>query len=562
MEGVPRREALIGGWAAAVATVAAGTALARRPPGAPATAPTTTVPPPSPMAGPMAAPVDGAPVGEAAPAASETALTGGAPRIGVDRPGGDGVPDRTPLTGEALVLHVARRASFGPTPELLADIRAAGPAAWLESQLAPEAIDDSALEGYIAGIPGFDALGWTNQRGASASDVDLRFVARCLRHATVLRAQSSHRQLNEVLVDLWSNHLNTWMGHPVVARYLHTQDRDVIRPHALGRFADLLLASARSPAMLAYLDLASSSAPAPNENYGRELLELHSVGVDAGFTESDVRGASIVLTGWTIDGRGNFTYDPGRHDASPAAVLGWSTPGRTGGDGLADGESLLSYLAHHPATARRVATVIARRFVADDPPADTVDEGAAAYLANDTDIRATVRAILGGSAFLAGGGPKLRRPFETVVAALRATGATVDPYPRNHAAAELDGHLTRAGHRLFDRAAPDGYPDRATGWASSSSLLARWSFVAQLLHGSIPGVGVDYARVLPATPATAGEVVDGCATALLGHPLAPERRAAIVGFLGVADGAPAAVATDRLPAVGALVLSSPEAEYR
>lgn len=559
------RRQLLAGWATTVALAGTATALARRGTAADPIAvdPVTGVPlPPGPTG--MDPAMGGAAPPAEVPAAPDTALVSGtAPEIGVDPPGGDGIPDRTPLTGEALVLHVARRASFGATPELLAELRAVGPMAWIDAQLAPASIDDTVLDGMIRGASGFDALDWTNERAGRASEVDFRFLQKSLRHATVLRAVFSRRQLNEVVIDLFTNHLNTWMGHPEAGRYRHTDDRDVIRIHALGRFADLIQASAKSPAMLAYLDNSGSSAPSPNENYGRELLELHTVGVDGGYTEADVRGAATVLTGWTIDsGSRQFVFNPGQHDASPATVLGWSTPGRSGPGAQADGESLLDHLAHHPSTARHIATVLARRFVADDPPADTIDEGAAAYLASDTSIAATLRAILYGSAFQAGGGPKLRRPFEAVAAGLRATGASISPFPRNGASAAIDDVLARCGQRLFDRAAPDGYPDRATGWASSSSLIARWSFAAALCHDRLADIAVDPGRLIAGAPATAAEAVDAVAVALLGHPLAAERRGAIVGFLGLADGGPADGVHGQLREAAALVLCSPEAEYR
>ncbi|MGH9185602.1 MAG: DUF1800 domain-containing protein, partial [Acidimicrobiales bacterium] len=402
-----------------------------------------------------------------APATGPAAATTPAPASAPVVPAAGPSADRGHLAGEALVLHVARRASFGPTPELLAELRAAGPQAWLDQQLRPAEMPDHALDAVLAGFPSLHR----SSVELDADGMDPGAAARDLSHATLLRAVHSRRQLYEVTVDFWTNHFNVATGSRRLAAYKVVDDREVIRPHALGRFADLLLASARSPAMLDYLDNASSKRDAPNENYARELLELHTVGVDAGYSEAEVKAVARVFTGGSIDrASGLFTFLPGRHDAGPAEALGWSTAGHAGPGGQADGESLLAHLARHPSTADRLARKLATRFIGDEPAAAAVDTVARAYLDADTDIAATLRALFGTDAFLRGGEPKLRRPFELLAAALRATAAQIDPRPDGQASVLLDRHLTGMHQPLFGCPTPNGYPDTAAAWLGAGAL--------------------------------------------------------------------------------------------
>ena len=316
-------------------------------------------------------------------------------------------------------LHLLRRATYGPTQQSLDELRNLGREAWLNRQLAPDGIEEDgglwpALGRFQMRTRSAAAIAETDPSAGGRWAADLQ-----LAEASLVRAVWSRRQLFERVVELWSDHLHVSRidAYPGLRT---VRDRD-LREHALGPFRELLLADAASPAMLVYLDNATSDASAPNENYGRELLELHTVGVEAGYTEQDVRNAALVFTGWTIDPeRYTFTYDPDMHHVGPVQVLGWSDDNADAGDGERVGRSLLAHLAEHPATARTIATTLARRFVADDPPADLVDRLARTYLDNDTDIRPVLQALFTDPAFDDSVGMKVRRPIEHLAAALRA----------------------------------------------------------------------------------------------------------------------------------------------
>jgi len=396
-----RRQALgLGAWAAALAATgslvahhraAARTAGTRTLPAATTAQPTIAV----------AAPIAAAPT----PPPTGDASTGGL------------------LVGDALVLHVARRLSFGPTPALLDEIRAAGVDAWTEQQLQPGSIDDRAVDEQLEHLHDLR----TNAAAFRDTGRSGEHVLADLRTAAVLRATQSRRHLLEVMVDLWHDRLAASSAKAPVEWHLPAYDREAIRPHALGRFADLLQAATRSGAMLEYLDTTSSRAPDVNENHGRELLELHTVGRDAGYGEPDVLGAARVLSGWRHD-RDQLTvvFDPSIHHSGPATVLGWSTPGRSGPAAADDLTGLLDHLARHPATARRVAVLLVTRFVGEPADAALVESTAAAYLAHDTDIAATLRHVVTSATFRAGGTPLARRPFDLLAAHLRAVGASFE----------------------------------------------------------------------------------------------------------------------------------------
>ena len=268
------------------------------------------------------------------------------------------------------------------------------------------------------------------------------------------------------------------------------------------------------------------------------MLELHTVGVHAGYTEADVKAAARVFTGWNIDpGKHQFRFLADWHDSGPAKVLGWSTPGHAGKAGMADGESLLTYLARHPATARRLAQKLAIRFVADDPPAALVDAAANAYLQSDTAITPMLRVLLHPDALLQHAKPKVRRPFEALANALRVLNVNVST--EGGLGDRLHWLLDAAGQPLFESPAPNGYPDAAGAWLGASSLLERWNAAARLARGWIDGAKVDMNKLLgkPA-PATAGELVNRLGARLLMRPLAPATTAAVLAFVerGAADG--------------------------
>jgi len=312
--------------------------------------------------------------------------------------------------------------------------------------------------------------------------------------AKVYRALHSTRQLEEVLADFWVNHFNVFSGKGPVRLLLTSYERDAIRPHVLGRFRDMLLATARHPAMLFYLDNWQSQAAGDdslqagvNENYGRELLELHTLGVDGGYTQADVIQVARAFTGWTIhepERYGEFYFDPAMHDRGEKIVLGRRLP-RGGGE--QDGVRVIEILSRHPSTARFIAQKLARRFVADTPPQALVDRIAATFSETDGDLRAVMETLLLSQEFLSEGAwqAKLKSPFEMVMTSLRALNAEVtDTVPLALRIADL-------GQPMYGKSEPTGYPDDTAFWASSAGLLGRMNLAAALAAGQVPGVTMD-----------------------------------------------------------------------
>jgi uncharacterized protein (DUF1800 family) len=328
-----------------------------------------------------------------------------------------------------------------------------------------------------------------------------------LQRAALLRAVYSERQLYELMVNFWENHFSIFANKDDDRYLLTSYDRDTIRPFALARFRDLLGATAHSPAMLFYLDNWRSSVARPypakdgkpagvdgglNENYARELMELHTLGVDGGYTQKDVQEVARCFSGWTIqkpNEEGLFLYRPGLHDNGEKIVLGHKIPA---GGGLADGERVLDILATQPATARFIATKLARRFISDDPPPSVIDRAAAVFLKTDGSIRETLRSIVTAPEFFSTPTyrAKMRSPFEYVAAAMRALNAETDgdrPV--------LDA-IGRMGQPVFGRITPDGYADRADQWLSSGAMVARFNFASALATNKIKGTSVDLTKLL------------------------------------------------------------------
>ena len=327
-----------------------------------------------------------------------------------------------------------------------------------------------------------------------------QMVARDLTEGKLLRAVYSNRQLDEVLTDFWFNHFNIYLDKGA-DRYLVTEyERDVIRPHVLGKFKDLLEATAKSPAMLFYLDNWQSVGPdAPqargkkggprglNENYGRELLELHTLGVDGGYTQADVTEAARCFTGWTIvqpQRGGAFAFNQRVHDDGEKTFLGVKI---AKGGGISDGEKVLDMVAHHAATARFIAKKLAMRFVADDPPASLVERMAETFRRTDGDLRAVMKTMLESKEFFSQGAylGKLKSPLEVVASAVRAVSGEVDyAFP-------LANQVAQLGEPLYRKQEPTGYSNSSKEWLNSGGLLARMNFALQLADNKIPGVRVD-----------------------------------------------------------------------
>jgi uncharacterized protein (DUF1800 family) len=326
-----------------------------------------------------------------------------------------------------------------------------------------------------------------------------QMVARDLSEGKLLRAVYSERQLDEVLTDFWFNHFNVYLDKGA-DRYLVTEyERDVIRPHVLGKFEDLLKATAKSPAMLFYLDNWQSVGPnAPqgrgkksarglNENYGRELLELHTLGVDGGYTQADVTEAARCFTGWTIlqpQRGGEFVFNRRVHDEGEKTVLGVRIPA---GGGISDGEKVLEIVAHHPSTARFISRQLAMRFVADEPPASLVDRMAETFRKTDGDLRAVMKTMLESKEFFSQGAyrTKLKSPLEVVASAVRSVNGKVDyAFP-------LANQVAQLGQPLYRKQEPTGYANSSKEWLNSGGLLGRMNFAQQLADNKIPGVKVD-----------------------------------------------------------------------
>jgi uncharacterized protein (DUF1800 family) len=325
-------------------------------------------------------------------------------------------------------------------------------------------------------------------------------VERDLQESKILRAVYSNRQLEEVLADFWFNHFNVFMDKGA-DRYLATEyERDAIRPHVLGHFRDLLEATAKSPAMLFYLDNWQSvgpNSPQPrspnaarrglNENYGRELLELHTLGVDGGYTQKDVTEVARCFTGWTINQPqrgGSFLFAPRLHDNGEKTVLGVKI--RAGG-GQSDGEKVLDIVARHPSTAHFISRKLAQRFVADDPPAALVERMAQTFLKTDGDLRAVMETMLGSREFWSEGAfrSKTKSPLEMVVSAVRAANGSVD------FATALVNQVALLGEPLYRKQEPTGYSNSSREWVNTAGLMARMNFALQLAGNKLPGVTVE-----------------------------------------------------------------------
>lgn len=393
-------------------------------------------------------------------------------------------------------FHLLSRAAFGPWPGDIWRLRETGRDAWIESQLEPEGIDDGLCE-LRAG--GFEAL---TVAPGNAYEFDKRVLRDQITRHALLRAVYSRRQLFEVMVEFWTDHLNIDLEKGDCVYLKPADDREVVRRHALGNFRDLIMASAKSPAMLHYLDgrdnKVTKQTPVPNENYGRELMELHTLGVTGGYTQADVREAARCLSGWTVEkkarlrdvfnpfspplGRSYFRAD--WHDDGEKKVLGHTLPA---GAGAGDIERLVDIVCSHPATARHLALKLCRRFVSYAPPEGLVSRVAAEFTRTRGDIKSLLRVILRSGEFAAARGGLLKRPFRFIVSALRAVGADT------HAHQALLDYLPRMGQGSFQHPTPDGYPDEESPWLGT--LLWRWNFSFALAGGGLPAVSFD-ARAL------------------------------------------------------------------
>ena len=392
------------------------------------------------------------------------------------------------------------------TREQLSTMRQGTPQQRVEILLTlPKETQDDA----IAAMPGgmrqsmFNAAPAELRRRIEMVNGPQQIIARDLMEGKLLRAVYSDRQLEEVLTDFWFNHFNVFLDKGA-DRYLVTEyEREAIRPHVLGKFKDLLTATAKSPAMLFYLDNWQSVGPnAPqgrgpgggarglNENYGRELLELHTLGVDGGYTQKDVTEAARCFTGWTIfqpQRIGTFVFNARAHDRGEKTVLGVTIPA---GGGMEDGEKVLDIVAHHPSTAQFISRKLAMRFVADDPPEALVGRMAATFTKTDGDLRAVMKTMLESKEFFSQAAyqSKMKSPLEVVASAARAVNAEIDfAFP-------LANQVAQLGEPLYRKQEPTGYSNNSQEWLNSAGLMARMNFALQLADNKVPGVKVDASK--------------------------------------------------------------------
>jgi len=424
------------------------------------------------------------------------------------------------------IVHLVNRITFGLLPSDLERARALGFDGFIAEQLQPEAIDDSETEAAVA--KAFPTLAMSPD---ALLKLDKGNVARELKGAAIFRAVTSLRQLFEMMVDFWTNHFNIYQTEGLIYFLKTVDDRDVVRRYAFGRFRDILGASAKSPAMLLYLNNAENKKSGPNENYGREVMELHTIGVDAGYTQQDVQEVAKAFTGWTINkATGTFFFSAVNHDNGARTVLGQSIPA---GLGQGHGERVLDILAGHPATAKHIATKLCVRFVSDTPPASVVNAAAATFTSSGGDIRETMRTILLSSEFGAAADQKFRRPLEHVAAALRTLDAVVTP----DGVKPLLGALKLLGQVPFDWHPPNGYPDANGAWANTNGMLNGWNFGLTVGGNHLTGVQADLNALTGGLKnPTANSLTDALSKRLLARDLTSADRDRVVQY--VAAGRP------------------------
>jgi uncharacterized protein (DUF1800 family) len=400
------------------------------------------------------------------------------------------------------IIHALNRAGFGPRPgdyqrvRKLAKTPEDAAVAYLEQQLHPETIQDDDAD-YAARR--FETL---QEPPGELFEYQPELLHNELMRATLTRAVLSERQLFEVMVQFWSDHFNIDPSKGDCKWLKIVDDREVIRKHALGKFADLLRASSLSPAMLWYLDgrvnRRANPADKPNENYARELLELHTLGVHGGYTQKDVMEVARCLTGWTVRSTvnppyfqiGKVEFDPALHDFGSKMILSQTVPSTDTAlskdileqRGRHELDRVLEIVAAHPATALHISTKLCRHFIADNPPQAAVSTVADAFRKSAGDVRETLRALFQTDGFLLTRGTKFKRPFTFAVSALRATGARTD------CGTEIIDYLKRMGHAPFNYPTPEGYPDQAAPWMGT--LLWRWNFAVAISQNQLKGTRV------------------------------------------------------------------------
>jgi hypothetical protein len=448
------------------------------------------------------------------------------------------------------IHHVLNRLTWGVRPEDLQNINEMGIEGYIDWQLQPEIIADPKVEEFVAGRRILN-MSWQELALIASQQYDR--ILETMIWGRIFRATYSEHQLYELMVEFWTDHFNIPIADLLADKTI--DDREVVRAHALGHFRDLLFASARSPAMLQYLNNDSSNAEYPNENYAREIMELHTLGVDGGYTETDVREVARALTGWTVR-NGAFFFDRGMHDEGQKTVLGIDL---TAGRGIEDGLQVLDILATHPSNARFISMKLIRRFVSDQPPQTLIESTAAVFSSTEGDLRAVMRHILTSNEFMASAGQKFRRPLDYLVAMMRVMNPGLqieNPLP-------LVYTLEGLGQMPFYWHPPNGYPDAAGAWINTGGLLNRWNLALNLTlagEGYFDGTALNIEAIVPMTyVTTVRELVDAASDRVLGGKVNDIDRDNLIAFVG--ESGDQALTPDlyytKLPGLLGLLFSSP-----
>ena len=456
------------------------------------------------------------------------------------------VPWALVSAGDFLALN---RLTFGPRVEERARIAEIGIQAYIEEQLAFDSINDFDCELQLnpfktLKMAANELEGVSNQL---FENYDREKVPNELRQATLMRQLYSKRQLYEVMVEFWSDHFNIFVEKGNCFYLKTVDDREVVRSHAMGSFRDLVWASAHSPAMMVYLDNQANEKSRPNENYARELMELHTLGVDGGYTQQDVMELARCLTGWNVKEHfwlGDFVFKDDLHDTGEKNVLGF----RIQPLGQKEAEQVIEHLIMHPGAARFIATKLTRRFIADEPPQVIVEKAAQTFLNTNGDIKSVLRVILLDGLPLAQ--PKYKRPANFILSALRMLNVETD-------GAAIHDHLLRMGQAYFNWPTPDGYPDHSEAW--QGNLMPRWQFAFELIRNEIKGTKHNLKNLLDVSPTgVLQDDVDALTSLLLGTPLERLTRD------GLIDSVLSAGATEEetLQIVAASLIASPAFQWR
>jgi uncharacterized protein (DUF1800 family) len=424
-------------------------------------------------------------------------------------------PAGRPLGGVEAANHAMFRLAFGPRPQQVAEVARTGWKEWFEQQLDPDNINDAQLQARLdRDCPSLKlSLAELQEKAQDRDSPDRDRINDELRLAVLLRAVYSERQFQEVIVEFWRNHFSVDINKvPCLATHY---EEHVLRKHAFGKFSDLLMASAKHPAMLIFLDNYVSRRNGVNENYARELMELHTLGVDSVYGQNDVVDLARVLTGWTCGWKDaesssreyGYFFNANNHDPAPASVIGLEL---TSG-GQLDGEKAIRHLARHDTTARFISLKLCRYLVSDTPPEELVERVAVVFRTTFGDLRETYRAIVFSPEFISTRNfrTKVKTPFEFTVSVLRATDAQVES-PQ-----QVFRELRLMGQPIYECIDPTGYSDLQEAWLDPGVMVYRWNFAIKLVRNEIEGVTGGSSFVQPVLQGTPAQRANAVMTLLL-----------------------------------------------